>query len=161
MVYKVCKAFKEWLAPKAPSGLKALLVRKALWAIPEHKARKESLELKAPRVLAHKAPRAHKAQWVAKAQPEPAPTPKANVASLTWTPPTQNNDGSPLDNLASYRLYYGTAASQLNKVITIANGQSSYTVTDLQPATYYFALSAVNTAGLESALSDIRSKSIQ
>jgi len=98
---------------------------------------------------------------VAKAQPEPAPTSKTNVAALTWTPPTQNNDGSPLDNLASYRLYYGTTAGQLTKVITIDKGQTAYTVSDLQPATYYFALSAVNSAGLESALSDVRSKSIQ
>jgi len=98
---------------------------------------------------------------VAKVQAEPAPAPKANVAALTWTPPTQNNDGSPLDNLASYRLYYGTTAGQLTKVITIDKGQTAYTVSDLQPATYYFALSAVNSAGLESALSDVRSKSIQ
>jgi CBS domain-containing protein len=47
------------------------------------------------------------------------------------------------------------------KVITIDKGQTAYTVSDLQPATYYFALSAVNSAGLESALSDVRSKSIQ
>ena len=98
---------------------------------------------------------------VAKAQPEPAPAPKANVAALTWTPPTQNNDGSPLDNLASYRLYYGTSASQLSTVITIDKGQTAYTVSDLKPATYYFSLSAVNAIGLESALSDVRSKSIQ
>ena len=89
------------------------------------------------------------------------PTPKTNVAALTWTPPTQNNDGSNLDNLESYRLYYGTSVGQMSKVVIIDKGQTAFTVPDLVPATYYFALSAVNSVGLESALSEVQSKSIQ
>ena len=30
-------------------------------------------------------------------------------ATLSWTPPTQNMDGTPLTNLAGYRVYWGTS----------------------------------------------------
>ena len=33
--------------------------------------------------------------------------------SLSWTPPTQNTDGSALTDLAGYKLYYGTVLWQL------------------------------------------------
>src|SRR5262249_56010082 len=35
----------------------------------------------------------------------------AGILDATWTAPTTNTDGSPLTDLASYRLYYGTSTS--------------------------------------------------
>ncbi len=32
------------------------------------------------------------------------------TATLSWTPPTQNTDGSPLTDLAGYRVYWGTSS---------------------------------------------------
>ena len=72
-------------------------------------------------------------------------------AMLTWNPPTQNTDGSPLNNLAGYRVYWGTSQGNLSNSATLNNpGLSSYLVDQLTPATWYFALSAVNSAGVES-----------
>src|SRR5438309_1476774 len=35
----------------------------------------------------------------------------AGVLDASWTAPTTNTDGSPLTDLAAYRVYYGTSAS--------------------------------------------------
>src|SRR5262245_48393967 len=35
----------------------------------------------------------------------------AGVLDATWTAPTTNTDGSALDDLASYRVYYSTSAA--------------------------------------------------
>lgn len=82
-------------------------------------------------------------------------------ATLSWTPPTRNTDGSTLTNLAGYRIYYGTSSSTLNKTITISNASvSTYVVEDLTAATWYFAVKAYNTTGVESAMSGTASKTI-
>jgi hypothetical protein len=83
-------------------------------------------------------------------------------ASLSWTPPTRNTDGSTLTNLAGYKIYYGTSSGALNKTVQISNaGVSSYVIENLSPATYYFAVKAYTTTGVESALSNTASKVIR
>lgn len=84
------------------------------------------------------------------------------AATLSWTPPTRNTDGSSLTNLAGYRIYYGTSSSALNKTVTISNASvSTYVIDDLTAATWYFAVKAYNTAGVESAMSNKASKTIK
>lgn len=84
--------------------------------------------------------------------------------SLTWTPPTTNNDGSTLANLDGYKIYYGPSSDSLNGVITIDNeGIADYQTDDLQinlnlTDTYFFAVTAFNVLGLESPRSNIVSK---
>lgn len=86
----------------------------------------------------------------------------AGEATLRWTAPTQNTDGSPLTNLAGYRIYYGTSSTQLTQTIQLANaGLTTYVVRDLAPGTWYFAVAAYNSAGVESALSNIASKVVR
>jgi hypothetical protein len=83
-------------------------------------------------------------------------------ATLTWQPPTQNTDGSPLTNLAGYRVYWGLSASNLASSVTLNNaGLTSYVVQNLAPGTYYFAVSALNSLGVESELSNTASRAIQ
>ena len=83
-------------------------------------------------------------------------------ATLSWTPPTLNEDGSPLTNLKGYRVYYGTSASNLSTVLDIPTaGVATAVVENLSPATWYFALKAYNTSNVESSLSNIASKTIQ
>jgi hypothetical protein len=83
-------------------------------------------------------------------------------ASLSWTPPTRNTDGSTLTNLAGYRITYGTSASALSKTITVSNpGISSYVVDSLASGTWYFAIKAYTSTGTESSTSSVASKSIQ
>jgi hypothetical protein len=97
----------------------------------------------------------------AAAAPAPLPTPATGAATLSWTAPTENIDGSPLTDLAGYRIRYGTKADELTQEITINSaGVTTYMVTDLTPATYYFAITAVSVAGAESSLSAVASKTI-
>jgi hypothetical protein len=82
-------------------------------------------------------------------------------ATLSWTPPTQNADGSLLANLGGYRIYWGTAQGNFANSVTVNNpGLTSYVVDQLTPATWYFATTAVNSAGLESGRSNIVSKTV-
>lgn len=91
-----------------------------------------------------------------------APQSSNGAATLSWTPPTRNTDGSTLTNLAGYRIYYGTSASSLNRTIRIDSaGVTSYVVTDLAPGTHYFAVTALNSLGAESERSTVVSKTIR
>ena len=83
-------------------------------------------------------------------------------ATLSWTPPTTNTNGSPLTNLAGYRVYWGPAAGSYPNSVTLSNpGLTSYVVGNLAPGTYYFVVSARNSSGVESAMSNSGSKTIQ
>jgi hypothetical protein len=82
-------------------------------------------------------------------------------ATLSWTAPTENTDGSTLANLAGYRIRYGTNASALTQTIVINNASvTTFVVEDLAPATWYFAVTAVNSTGSESAYSNVADKQI-
>ena len=75
--------------------------------------------------------------------------------------PLQRTDGTPLQNLAGFRVYYGTQPSALATVIDIANpGASSVVVDNLTSGTWYFAATAVDADGIESAFSTTASKTI-
>ena len=83
------------------------------------------------------------------------------VATLSWTPPTQNSDGSALTNLAGYLITYGRSASALDRSISLSNSSlSTFVVENLSSGTWYFAISAVNSAGISSAATNIASKTI-
>jgi hypothetical protein len=82
-------------------------------------------------------------------------------ATLSWTPPTTNTDGSPLTNLAGYRIYWGTAAGNYPNSVSLTNpGLTSYVVGNLVPGTYFFVATAVNSVGAESVFSAPASKTI-
>ena len=70
-------------------------------------------------------------------------------ATLSWVPPTENVDGTPITNLAGYRIRYGNAPDALDITVEIKNpGVASYVVEDLTPATWYFVVTAFTTAGV-------------
>jgi hypothetical protein len=82
-------------------------------------------------------------------------------AVLNWVPPTHRVDGTTLANLAAYRIYYGASPDALNDVIRVDNiGLTSYVVENLGEGTWYFAVSAVDAAGIESLLSNGAMKTI-
>ena len=82
--------------------------------------------------------------------------------TLSWTPPTTNSNGSPLTNLAGYRVHWGTAIGTYTSSVTLDNpGLASYVVEGLAPGTYYFVVTALNSAGAESQFSNVASKTIQ
>jgi Fibronectin type III domain len=75
--------------------------------------------------------------------------------ALTWEPPTENNDGTPLTNLAGYRIRYGTQSGNYTSVVNLDNpGLATYVVAGLASGTYFFVISAYNQNGVESQLSN-------
>ena len=82
-------------------------------------------------------------------------------ADVSWTPPTTNTNGSTLTNLAGYEIYYGTSTTALTQKVQVANiGVTNYVVSGLTSGTWYFAVTAYTSAGAQSALSNIASKTI-
>ncbi len=82
-------------------------------------------------------------------------------ATVSWLPPTERTDGSALTNLDGYHIKYGTSPTALNQTITLNGaGLTSYTVEGLTPGNWYFGLIAFDTADVQSATSNIGSKTI-
>jgi hypothetical protein len=82
-------------------------------------------------------------------------------ATLSWTPPTTRTDGSTLSNLQGYRIYYGTNSSSLTNRVDVTNPSlSTYVIDNLAAGTWYFAATAVDGTGAESALTPTVSKTI-
>lgn len=76
------------------------------------------------------------------------------TVTLTWQPPTQYSDGSPLTSLAGYNIYYGTASQSYSQTIKVSNpGLSNYVVQNLPAGTYYFAIAAYDSTGAQSSFS--------
>jgi hypothetical protein len=89
------------------------------------------------------------------------PPPTSGNATLSWQAPTTNTDGAALTDLAGYRIYYGTSAGNLSDTIQLTGvGLQTYVIDNLASGTWYFAVTAVASTGVESALSDIVSKTI-
>jgi hypothetical protein len=85
----------------------------------------------------------------------------AGRATLSWVPPTENVDGTPITNLAGYRIRFGTSPDALIQSVEIANpGLVNYVIENLTPATWYFSVTAYTAAGVESGLSNLASKVI-
>jgi hypothetical protein len=83
------------------------------------------------------------------------------TALLSWTPPTENTDGSQLSDLAGYKIRYGTSPGSYSDTITINNpGLTSYLVEDLASADWYFVMTSFNTTGTESSYSTEVSKTV-
>ncbi len=88
------------------------------------------------------------------------PTATGSV-TLSWNPPTQNTDGTALTNLAGYKVYWGTDQNEYTNSVDVNNpGIATYVIEQLTPATWYFAVTSVNSAGAESSYSNVASKQI-
>src|ERR1700730_3301788 len=82
-------------------------------------------------------------------------------AALSWTAPTNNEDGTPIASLAGYHVYYSTDPGSFGNAVEVAGGSTTtYNVTGLTAGTYYFAVAAYNSDGVESAMSNIGNKTI-
>ena len=83
------------------------------------------------------------------------------TADVSWTPPTTNTDGSTLTDLAGYNIYYGTSPNALNQEVQVPTiGVTNYVISGLTSGTWYFAVTAYSSAGTESSLSNVASKTI-
>jgi hypothetical protein len=85
----------------------------------------------------------------------------SGTAVVSWTPPTQNTDGSTITNLDGFYVEYGRTADVLDQRIDVTNpGLSTYTVSNLGAGTWFFAVSAYTTSGVTSGISNVASKTI-
>ncbi len=75
----------------------------------------------------------------------------AGAADLSWVAPTQNDDGSPLTNLAGFKVRYGKTVDFLTEVLVVP-GPSVTTarVEGLGSGTWYFTVAAYTDVGMES-----------
>ena len=66
-----------------------------------------------------------------------------------------------MTNVAGYRIHYGTAAGSLTHVIDVDDAAAvSYTLVNLAPGTWYFAVTDFDAQKIESALSGVVEVSI-
>jgi hypothetical protein len=91
-----------------------------------------------------------------------ATTAQAAILDASWTAPTTNVDGTPLTDLASYRVYYGTSPTPCPGTSFVQvpsatpspapNTTVNHRLTGLASGTTYFvSVTAVDTSGNESA----------
>jgi hypothetical protein len=89
------------------------------------------------------------------------PPPSTGSATLTWQRPLTNTDGSPLTNLAGYKVYWGTASGVYQEQRVINNAGATTSIVDnLAPGRWYFAVSALSASGAESQKSNQATKLI-
>jgi hypothetical protein len=91
------------------------------------------------------------------ADPSASPGVSAGAGvALSWDVPTRTIDGETLANLSGYRIHYGTSANAMVRAIEIqSSGANNFTVQDLPAGTYYFAVRAITSAGVQSKLSNV------
>jgi hypothetical protein len=90
-----------------------------------------------------------------------APPAEVGRVRLSWSKPTHNTDGSRLTDLRGFVIEYGTRRDRLDGHLDVrGEAVTSAVVEGLAPATWYFGVRAVSTAGTESRLSEIVSKTI-
>jgi hypothetical protein len=84
------------------------------------------------------------------------------TALVSWLPPTENTDGSPLLDLAGYKIYYGTSSGSYTSNVNVSSpGTTSYLLEDLGSSDWYFAMTAYNSMGVESSYSPEVIKAIE
>src|SRR5688500_5492558 len=87
--------------------------------------------------------------------------PSGPGVALSWNVPTRTVDGETLQDLTGYRIHYGTNQNALvNSIEVQSSGSNAFSVQNLRPGTYYFAVRAVSASGAESELSNIISRTV-
>jgi len=83
----------------------------------------------------------------------------SGTATLSWSPPTANTNGTPLTPLSGYTIFYGTSATHLTHSIFVSGANTvSYEIKGLTAGTWYFAVAADAKDGTQSAMSALGSK---
>jgi hypothetical protein len=82
-------------------------------------------------------------------------------ATLNWSPVTQNTNGTLATDLAGYTVHYGVSPVALNSTVVLSDpNQTTYVVGQLTAGTWYFAVSAYTTTGIQGELSNVAAKTI-
>lgn len=82
--------------------------------------------------------------------------------TIAWEPPTSYEDGTALTDLGGYTIRFGRAEGSYDTVVDLANpGLTSYAIDGLVAGTYFFATTAYDGSGTESAFSPVISGKIR
>jgi hypothetical protein len=73
---------------------------------------------------------------------------------LRWSAPAFNADGTPLKDLAGYKIYYGNASRRYDGSIDVGNVTITVVSNLTDGLTYYFSITAYDTSGNESGYSN-------
>jgi len=87
---------------------------------------------------------------------DPAPD---NSITLAWNSPDANSDGSDINDLAGYKIYYGASSGNYTQSIDVGNITSA-AISNLSSGTWCFATTAYDTSGNESEYSNEACKTI-
>ena len=83
--------------------------------------------------------------------------------ALNWDIPTQREDGTELElyEIDGYVIAYGTNAGDLSNQLNIVGGnETSATLDELPPATYYFAIATIDSDGRQGNYSTVISQTV-
>ncbi len=84
------------------------------------------------------------------------------VVTLSWSPPTENEDGSPLTDLAGYRIYYRDITGEHSESLQLDNpGLSTIVIEGLDAGTWEFTMTSVNATGIESGRSNSITRTVE
>jgi hypothetical protein len=72
---------------------------------------------------------------------------------------TSDTDGMPLADLAGYYVYYGSSSQSYAERIDVGK-VTTYTIHNLSPGTYYFAVAAYDASGNETDYSNEAAKKV-
>jgi hypothetical protein len=81
--------------------------------------------------------------------------------SIAWQAPSQNVDGTPIEGLSGYRIHVGSVSGSYNQTISLNTPTALTATVDLVPGEYFIALSVIDSAGNESALSNEVKRTVQ
>jgi hypothetical protein len=74
--------------------------------------------------------------------------------TLSWQAPAENVDGTPLTDLAGYEIYYGQESRNYYDSVYVDGRSTTSKTLQLPPGSYYFAMTAWDVEGNESAYSN-------
>lgn len=76
------------------------------------------------------------------------------TVALRWQAPTENVDGSPLTDLAGYRIYYGSDSRSYGNTVEVLDPGSTEASFTAPSGDYYVTMTALDAEGNESAYSN-------
>lgn len=83
-----------------------------------------------------------------------ADAPSGGTATVSWTAPAADING--MTGVAGYRIYYGSDAGSLTHTVEIDDAAAvKFTLTDLAPGVWYFAVADYNADRIQSDLSGV------
>ena len=80
--------------------------------------------------------------------------PVVGPVTLSWVAPEENVDGSTLSDLAGYRIYQGEESRAYTEQVSVGDPSATTHTMSLPTGEYYFAMTAVDGEGNESAYSN-------